>query len=184
MTSWSDIVSKGKSLKVPISSRRIPDRQQTESTQIFAIPKLANRMRVHRAEALLQLPLHNDTVLFELPAMPFEEKEEVFSLLSTQIGPTLGARIITAPPNRMNGMFMVEARFNKEDHTEKALTEGLTIDEGKYQAIVTRTENEALPKMVRVHMFGIPFEEVEELKEKIKSSMETYGTVCQINLLR
>jgi hypothetical protein len=184
MPTWSDIVSIGRSLKIPTISRQQLDRQSTTALTTYEIPRLADRMKIHRAEALLQLPLHNDTVLFELPSMAFDIKEDVFLTLASQIGPTLGARIISGPPNRMNGKFMVEAKFQTQDDTDKALNDGITVDDTKHQAIVTRTENEELPNMVRVHMSGLPFEKADELSTNLKKAMEHYGTVCQIKILR
>lgn len=119
-------------MKVPTRNMRHPDRNITESMAIYEVEKLALLMRIHRAEALLQMSLHNDTVLFEFPILALTAKEDTFIRLHDDIGPVLGAQIITTPQGRANGKFMVEARFATDEATVKALTHGITVDEVQY----------------------------------------------------
>lgn len=183
-SSWSAIVSKGQALKLPRNFAERPNRAITEVTTLFTAADLSNRLRIHRAEALLQRPLHADTLLFELPSLGFEEQEDVFKTLNLQFKSTLGARIIQAPNGRQNGKLLVEARFEKDDEINQALNDGMTIDGIQHRAIRTKNEKGDLPKMVRVHMTGIPFEATTDLETKIKESMQQYGLVCQIKTLK
>jgi hypothetical protein len=180
MATWSQIVAKGNEMKIPTASLTRPDRTKMETVMIYEIPDMTARMRIHRAEAILQLPLHNNTVLFEFPTAAFPVKEDAITHLGKEIGTMLGARTINAPTGRNNGKFIIEARFAQEQDTDKAISTGVTIDDIQYKAILSRSQEGTLPNMVRVHVGGIPFEATDDLINHIQSSMGTYGKVCQI----
>ncbi|SAM07111.1 hypothetical protein, partial, partial [Absidia glauca] len=58
-----------------------------------------------------------------------------------------------------------------------------TMGDVQYRAVYTRSDKGELPKMVRVHMSGIPFDE-EVITEKLIASLAHYGKVCQIKFYR
>jgi hypothetical protein len=56
-------------------------------------------MKVHRAEGMLGMALHDDTALFEFPVKEFTEPEEAYEAIHRQIGDILDARIINPTTN-------------------------------------------------------------------------------------
>ncbi|KAI8327550.1 hypothetical protein BC941DRAFT_364780, partial [Chlamydoabsidia padenii] len=130
------------------------------------------------------MALHDNTVLFELPTSEFPDAEDTYEIMHRQIGPTLGARIIKPNNRRATHNFMVEARFEDKKAMELAVSQGIISGEMQYRAVVTRLNKEDLPKMVRVHVAGIPFDDINTLKEKLILSLNYYGKVCQTQVLR
>jgi hypothetical protein len=181
---WSEIAARGNNMKVPTINRPTTEGLPTEKVTIYERPDLQNLMKVHRAEGMLGMALHDDTVLFELPVKEFTTLEDSYETLRRQIGTPLGARIIRPNNKRPTETFMLEARFEEEADMEKAISQGVIIGEMAYRAIITRTNTGALPKMVRVHAAGIPFADKETLTKNLLLSLGYYGNVCQIQILR
>ncbi|KAI8327549.1 hypothetical protein BC941DRAFT_364769, partial [Chlamydoabsidia padenii] len=181
---WSEIAAKGHSMKVPTINRSQTEDAPTETMTIYELAELKNLMKVHRAENMLGMALHDNTVLFELPTSEFRNAETTYEIMHKQIGPTLGARIIRPNNNRPVQNFLVEARFETQAAMALAVTQGLIVEDMQYRAVTTRLNKGALPKMVRVHVAGIPFEDTTSLKEKLILSLKYYGKVCQIQILR
>ncbi|SAL96028.1 hypothetical protein, partial, partial [Absidia glauca] len=181
---WSEIVAKGMKLKIPTATTRRDEKSTAVATTIYELEELKSLMRVHRAETMLEMSLHQNCVLFEFPTMEFVPKTDAYVELKKQIGRLVGGRIITAPPHKANGKFMVEAKFATEDHTEAAISHGITMGDAQYRAIYTGTSRDELPKMIRVHLTGIPYEEEDVLVAKLKESLKHYGKVCQLQMFR
>ncbi|KAI8327637.1 hypothetical protein BC941DRAFT_259914, partial [Chlamydoabsidia padenii] len=181
---WRDIVAKGNNLKIPTNRSRRDDRPTTEPTTIFEVEDLSGLMKVHRAEAMLEMALHDDCVLFEFPTIEFPVPTDSYRIISQQIGRMVGGRTITSPPNRSNGKFMVEVKFATVQDTDKAINEGIILGGLQYRAVYTRANRSELPKMVRVHVSGVPFEEENVLATKLLTSMKHYGKICQIKMWR
>jgi hypothetical protein len=80
---------------------------------------------------MLEMSLHDNCVLFEFPTMEFVPKTDAYVELKKQIGRLVGGRIITAPPHKSNGKFLVEAKFATEDHTEAAISHGITMGDAQ-----------------------------------------------------
>lgn len=181
---WSEIVAKGQKMKVPSMVTRRGEKPTDVPSIIYEREELASLMKMHRAEAMLEVALHNNCVLFEFPTMAFPNKTDVYQELITQIGRMLGGRLITAPPHRANGKFMVETKFATEEHMEQAINQGITVDDVQYRAVYTRSDRGDLPKMVHVHVSGVPFEEEDILVDKLTESLQYYGKVCQLKMYR
>ncbi|CAO3588727.1 unnamed protein product [Absidia cylindrospora] len=165
-----------------MQSFRQDDRTLTE-TKLYEIDDLAGMMRVHRAESILEMALHSDTVLFEFPTREFPVPADVYSKLRTEIGSLLGARIISQSSGRSSGTFMVEAKFAAQTSVDLAINTGLTIDGKQHKAIVTKSNNGELPKMVKLNVVGVPFEATDDLEKKLRLSLSHYGRVCRIRTI-
>ncbi|SAM00604.1 hypothetical protein [Absidia glauca] len=50
--------------------------------------------------------------------------------------------------------------------------------------LLRRHHRDELPKMIRVHLTGIPYEEEDVLVEKLRTSIQRYGNVCQLQMFR
>jgi hypothetical protein len=148
------------------------------------VGELAKLIKLHRAESILEMALHSDTVLFECLNKDFENPKEVYSIMTKEIGALTGARIIKQNNGRPTGTFMVEALFTKHDDAEKAITQGFDIGGIQYKAIPTRSKNNELPKMVTIHVIGIPFAATDVLRDQLLESLAIYGKVCKISVLK
>ncbi|SAL96869.1 hypothetical protein, partial, partial [Absidia glauca] len=189
---WSEIVAKGQKMKVPSMVTRRGEKLTDVPSIIYELEELASLMKMHRAEAMLEVALHNNCALFEFPTLAFPNKTDVYQELITQIGRMLGGRLITAPPHRANGKFMVETKFAAEEHMEQAINQGITVDDVQYRAVYTRSDRGDLPKMVHVHVSGVPYEEEDILVTTslqyydilVTTSLQYYGKVCQLKMYR
>ncbi|KAI8967476.1 hypothetical protein BDB01DRAFT_857176 [Pilobolus umbonatus] len=125
---------------------------------------------------ILQEALHPSAVLFTFLQSDFAKQWDFFKLISDKIGPIDG----------------VQVNFVRLSDSEKAVTEGLTFKNRQYKAVPT--SDGAPTQLTRVGIGRIPFRtpantvdvEVqrrlnqEALCHKLKSSLEPYGCVCQI----
>ncbi|ORY99646.1 hypothetical protein BCR42DRAFT_444609 [Absidia repens] len=183
-TTWSEIAARGNAMKIPSSNYKRNDYATTEITDLYVVDELADLLKVHRAESILEMALHNDTILFEFLAKDFSNPTEVYGPMTAKLGKMIGARIIKPNNGRSTGTFMVEAKFEKKEASTKAISEGIPIGNHQYKGIPTRADNGALPKMVKIHVAGIPFEDSKDLKEKIIDSLSPYGKICKISTLK
>ncbi|ORZ02000.1 hypothetical protein BCR42DRAFT_338966, partial [Absidia repens] len=182
-TTWSDIVARGQMMKVPSQTPHRDGQMSQEYLKLYEIEEYADLMKIHRAESVLEMALHSNTVIFEFLSSDFENPRDVYSKLSKDLGTLTGARIIKPNIGRNTGTFMVEARFETQQIVNSAISKGIEVNEKQYKAIPSRNEDR-LPKMVKVHVVGVPFEDTKELTASLKSSLALYGKVCRIMAIK
>ncbi|KAI9283632.1 hypothetical protein BC943DRAFT_327396 [Umbelopsis sp. AD052] len=163
--SWSDIVRRGKEMRIPSTLTRQREEKSTvnsASKVVYEAEGFENERRAHQAAAIIKRALHPNTVLFEIDATELS-KNDVYDLITKEIGEATGFRPIS------------EYRDAK-----KACSEGL-IHEGINYVATPSIEN-AEKLLTKVTLTHLPLESQEEIKEGLLQSMEKYGQVCQIRL--
>ncbi|KAI8327547.1 hypothetical protein BC941DRAFT_519671 [Chlamydoabsidia padenii] len=185
--SWSQIVANGRSLKVPTMATRFEQdgaRKNLEQKIIYECEDLADQMRIHRAETILQQALHDDAVLFELPRAEISHYIDAYRMIQDKCGRVLGCRNIDNGRKNRQQFFLIETTFATMESTEQAITRGVTIKGIQYRGTPAHNGRGDIPQMVRVNLSGVPFAEEEDLRDTIKQSMAIYGKICQIKMTK
>ncbi|ORX42717.1 hypothetical protein DM01DRAFT_1274772, partial [Hesseltinella vesiculosa] len=148
---------------------------------LYEDPSLAERMRRYKAEKLVQEALDPRCVLFELPTKFFDRITQVYDLIEKEIGPTLGITPIQQDA-RKRDCVLLEVLFQKEEHTLKALRQGMKVEGLTHFASPAANEGLSIPmKMVRVNFSRTPKGSDEEILNGLKESCAVYGEVVQIS---
>ncbi|KAI8076317.1 uncharacterized protein BX664DRAFT_237594, partial [Halteromyces radiatus] len=126
--SWSQIVATGQKMKVPTLSRRSDTegtRKAIDTKVIYERSDLAEQLRIHRAESILQQALHDDAVLFELPRDELRDHIAAYQLIQETCGRVLGCRNIDNGRLRQQ-YYLIEATFAAVESYNQAVTSGVT----------------------------------------------------------
>lgn len=186
-TSWSEIVSKGLALKVPLSKnskQQAQIRKNMDKHLIFEHPDLKDQLRIHRAEQILQQALHSKAVLFDLPS--FSNHLDAYAAIESNCGKVLGFRCLNKSNSQESKQknFLIEAKFANEESRLLAIDKGITIDDIDYHGTPCYDNTNVIPAMTRVYLSGVPPEDEDTIKSWLIESMKCYGQVVQILILK
>ncbi|CAO3647619.1 unnamed protein product [Cunninghamella echinulata] len=183
---WTQIVSRGLELKVPKTNngREIAmQRRAMEKIKVYEHPELQDQLRIHRAEVILQQALHSNDVLFEIPYCT--HYRDAYKLIEDTCGRVLGFRCINKPKeNNTKQNLLIEAKFANETDRKEAISKGITIDGIVHRSTPCMENANDMPEMTRVYISGVPPEEEDKYQDMLIQSLNCYGQVAQMLLLK
>ncbi|CAO3621822.1 unnamed protein product [Cunninghamella echinulata] len=148
-------------------------RRAMEKVKVYEHPELQDQLHLHRAETILQQVLHSNAVLFEIPAKT--QYREAYKLIEDSCGRVLGFRCINKPK---------ENSFANETSRIEAISKGVTIDGIAHRGTPCMENANDMPEKTRVYISGVPLEEEDKFKDMLIQSLNCYGQVAQILILK
>ena len=180
---WSTIAARSLKAKVPepIRMARYNEVKETlVSHLLYEDPDIKSNLLANKVFSVLQNALSPGSVLFSFPAKLFEHRSDAYRLVLEQIGPVVGDEFkpISQFGNRLKNELLFSVVFRVSEHTEMALSTGVTYEGVVYKG--TPYNDGLKSKLVRVHMHLPMTEEEDDLKTSLLKSMAHYGKVCDI----
>ncbi|CDH54789.1 predicted protein [Lichtheimia corymbifera JMRC:FSU:9682] len=124
--------------------------------------------RARQAETILARALNTNAVIFDF-GTNIPSKVEAYRTI-TQIGPILGARIISRSRNPK--ALLIEVRYEDDKHRDQAIDVGVTYDNITYRATRALTLDAEITK---VNFSSLPFLPQEAIRQGLEETMSLYG---------
>ena len=196
---WSKVVEKGSKLRVPKPLARysaLNEKSKPTFETIYEAADLKERLLVDRASKILEEALQPSAVLFSISKNDFDNHIAVYRLISNQIGPLSGARVISSSgKSSTNQEVIIQANFVTLSDTQKAIESGFQHNEKMYRGISANDNSPIQLRNVRIAMipFAAPVSDVDVEIQRVKNtealvsdlqlSLAPYGKVCKIQRL-
>jgi hypothetical protein len=179
---WTEVVARGNKAKV-ISPLRSGRHQTFEDKLVgevlFDHPDLSRQILAQKAASIVQQALTPGSVLFAFPLSTFPDRVDAHTAIETQLGKTIGFRPISRYSTRTAAnSFLIEAVFEQNESTIKAINEGLTHNGFVYKG--SPSIDNAQGSMTRVQLDVLRIAKAESLKDDLLRSLGHYGQVYQI----
>lgn len=189
-TNWSTIASRSAKARVPRPNRKYekPGHKISQHIDIvFEDSEITDYLRTQRVTSIVQAALQPESILFSLPDAAFDKHTDAYQLIVSQLGPVVGNSFIPISvrgfQSRSAHDLVFSTIFCKAEDTQKAITEGITIDGIVYKGIPYK-DRSAANDYIRVYLTLVRQENnVATLVQKLKASMSMYGKVLQIKML-
>jgi hypothetical protein len=138
--SWTTVVARGASKKVPLT----PGRRNVDNSAvplvgevIFEDDDLKSELLVRKAAALVEQALCSSSVLFSFPGKLFGDRTDAYKVIEEQVGANVDFRHISSRRASAGGDLLVEANFDSKADATKAVNDGVTVNGVVYKAVST-----------------------------------------------
>jgi hypothetical protein len=138
--SWTTVVARGASKKVPLT----PGRRNVDNAAvplvgevIFEDDDLKSELLVRKAAALVEQALCSSSVLFSFPGKLFGDRTGAYKVIEEQIDTNVDFRHISSMRANAGGDLLVEANFDAKDDATKAVNDGVVVNGVVYKAVST-----------------------------------------------
>ncbi|KAI7874377.1 hypothetical protein K492DRAFT_137947, partial [Lichtheimia hyalospora FSU 10163] len=174
---WSQVVAKGAGMKV-ITPSRAPREANISTDILYEHPDFTRQLLSRKAAAIVRQALTPQSVLFSLPTMAFEKRSQAYNIIESQIGRVQGFRPLNEYDPRSRRDLLIETKFIDPECAQKAIEEGVTVDDVIYKASpsIAGSEN----PLIRVQLNLLYIDTDEAIRNGLLSSLRYYGQVYQI----
>lgn len=189
-TDWSTVVSRSEKARVPRPIRKYEKPGHSISQQVdivFEDPEITAYLRTQRALSIVQTALQPGSVIFSLPYSAFNKHTDAYQMVVSQLGPVVGNSFVPISVRGFSARgasdLVFSTVFCDPANTSKAINTGMVINGVNYKATPYKDKTIA-NDYLRVYLtLNRHEDQLQDMVEKLKSSMSLYGKVLQIKRL-